>query len=264
MNEIIGKCRELYNKSDFARESFALSEALSYLAEWQGVEFDPIILPALTSPQRECVLEAFEKAVNGYPLQYIVGKARFYKSDFTVREGVLIPRRDSETLVEEAVKRIPQGSHFLDLCTGSGCLGISVLVERPDTTATLVDISDTALETAEENARALGVLDRCRLLKFDLLSRPISELPDHTALIMNPPYLTSLEMTKIPMNVAYEPSLALDGGEDGLIFYRLFEKHTGLMLFEIGSSQAEDLKKIYPKSETVYDLCRNPRVVVIS
>ena len=139
-----------------------------------------------------------------------------------------------------------------------------MLLERPDTTATLVDISDTALETAEENARVLGVLDRCRLLKFDLLSRPISELPDHTALIMNPPYLTSLEMTKIPMNVAYEPSLALDGGEDGLIFYRLFEKHRGIMLFEIGSSQAEDLKKIYPKSETVYDLCRNPRVVVIS
>lgn len=263
MNEIIGECRELYRASAFAGESFAFNEALSYLAEWQGMEFDPIMLPTLTSVQRQRVLEAFEKAVNGYPLQYIVGKARFYKSDFKVREGVLIPRRDSETLVGEAVKSIPQDSHFLDLCTGSGCLGISVLLERPDTTATLVDISDTALEAAEENARALGVFDRCSFLKFDLLSRPISELPSHSALIMNPPYLTSREMKEIPKNVSYEPSLALDGGEDGLIFYRLFKAHSVTMLFEIGSSQADALKKIYPNSETVYDLCRNPRVVIV-
>jgi len=264
MNKIISACKEIYNSSDFARENLSLNETLSYLCEWQGAEFDPILLPELTVEQRERLLDAFRRVVDGYPLGYLVGRVYFYSSEFVVKEGVLIPRRDSEVLVETAVEKLPPNSRFLDLCTGTGCLGLSVLLDRRDTVATLVDISDTALETARENARLLGVEDRCRFLKFDLLSEDLNTLPDCDAIIMNPPYLTSAEMNEIPENVVYEPRLALDGGVDGLDFYRLFEKCEKLMIFEIGSGQKDDLKKLYPNGRTILDLCGNPRVFIIN
>jgi len=262
MNKIIDECRKLYASSDFAKENLSFRETLSYLAEWQGERFDIAFLPTLSDEKRQAVLDAFRRVCDGYPLAYEVGSVWFYKSQFCVCEGVLIPRCDSEVLVEEAVRLIPHGVHFLDLCTGSGCLGISILLERADTTATLVDISDTALDTARKNAEALGVLDRCSFLKFDLLSQDLRALPSHGAIIMNPPYLTRDEMEKIPENVRHEPSLALDGGEDGLEFYRLFEKSDKLLIFEIGSKQSEGLFSIYKKGRVTCDLSKNPRVFI--
>ena len=263
MNKIISECRRLYQTSEFAKENLSFNETLSYLCEWQGGEYNPFILPEFTEKQCENILETFKKVLDGYPLGYLVGKVYFYNSEFVVREGVLIPRRDSEILVETAVKEIPQNSHVLDLCTGTGCLGLSVLKEREDITATLVDISDTALEVARENAEGLGLLDRCNFLKFDLLSENVNTLPECDAIIMNPPYLTSKEMNAIPENVTHEPRLALDGGVDGLDFYRLFEKCEKLMIFEIGAEQSDDLKALYPDGRVIFDLCRNPRVFII-
>ena len=264
MNKIISSCKKLYNSSEFARENLSFNETLSYLCEWQKAVFDPILLPVLTDKQRGNILNAFGRVVDGYPLGYIVGKVYFYTSEFRVTEGVLIPRRDSEILVETAVKILPRNARFLDLCTGSGCLGLSILKEREDTEATLVDISDAALETARENAKLLGVENRCSFLKFDLLRENCNNLPEHDAIIMNPPYLTSGEMDAIPENVTHEPRLALDGGVDGLDFYRLFKKCEKLMIFEIGAGQGDDLKSLYPDGRVILDLCRNPRVFIIN
>lgn len=264
MNKILSLCRELYNKSKFAKENLSFNEVLSYLCEWQGEDYNPLILPQLTEKQCEKILEATKRVLDGYPLGYLVGKVFFYNSEFIVREGVLIPRRDSEVLVETAVEKLPRNSRFLDLCTGTGCLGLSVLKERSDTTAILVDISDTALETARENAEALGLLDRCKFLKFDLLTEDINTLPECDAIIMNPPYLTSEEMNNIPENVVHEPRLALDGGVDGLDFYRLFTGCEKPMIFEIGAEQGDDLKALYPDGRVILDLCRNPRVFIIN
>lgn len=262
MNRIIDECRRIYKASDFARDNLSFHETLSYLAEWLGKRYDLIFLPELSDAERDKVLKAFRSVCDGYPLGYTVGKVWFYKNSFFVTEGVLIPRCDSEILVETAVELIPEKTHFLDLCTGSGCLGISILLERVDTTATLVDISDKALETARKNAEALGVLDRCDFLKFDLLAQDLTTLPDHSAIVMNPPYLTRCEMEKIPENVKFEPSLALDGGEDGLVFYRLFKNSDRLLIFEIGSKQEEGLYSIYKKGRVVHDLSNNPRVFI--
>ena len=263
MNKIIDECRSIYKASSFAQENLSFHETLSYLSEWQGKSYDPMILPCLTDFERKVILDSFRRVCEGYPLGYVVGKVWFYKSLFSVREGILIPRCDSEVLVETAVKLIPRQTHFLDLCTGSGCIGLSVLLERSDLTATLVDISDTALTVARENAQALGVFDRCRFLKKDLLS-DLPKLPEHSAIVMNPPYLTSDEMKNIPENVRFEPSLALDGGTDGLVFYRLFEKSDKLMIFEIGSGQTDGLFSIYKRGRVVCDLSRNPRVFIIN
>lgn len=262
MTEIIDYCRSIYKKSAFACENLSFSETLRLICDWQGVDFDPIILPKLTLAQRNAVKLTFEKAVSGYPLQYITKTAWFYKSAFYVEEEVLIPRRDSEILVSEAVRLIPKNSTFLDLCTGSGCIGISVLSERPDLSAVLVDISQKALEIAKKNAQFLKVEKRCDFLQFDLLTNAVSLLPAHDAVIMNPPYLTSRQMKEIPENVAYEPMLALNGGEDGLDFYRLFSESGKLLIFEIGSGQKEDILKIFSGGEIVYDLSKNPRVFI--
>ncbi len=264
MKRIIDECRRIFESSAFAKANLSFRETLSYLAEWLDKEYDPIIFPTLTQEECEKLLEALSRACDGYPLGYIVGKVWFYKSPFLVREGVLIPRCDSETLVETAVKLIPENTHFLDLCTGTGCLGISILLERADLTATLVDISDTALTVAQRNAEELGVLDRCTFLKFDLLSNDLEKLPEHSAIVMNPPYLTSAEMKEIPENVRFEPSIALDGGGDGLAFYRLFEKSDKLLIFEIGSSQPDGLFSIYKGGRVECDLSRNPRVFIIN
>ena len=258
---MINLLRELYEKSDFAKENLSFNETLRELCLSLGFEFNPI-LPEFREEKKDRLISAFKKALSGYPLQYITGKAFFYESEFIVREGVLIPRCDSECLVEKAIERLPENSHFLDICTGSGCLAISVLKKRADTRATLIDICETALDTARENAERLGVIDRCEFLKLDILKTNLDALPKHSAIIMNPPYLTTAEMNDIPENVKYEPSLALDGGNDGLEFYKLFKNYEGLVLFEIGSTQDRALKELFPSGEVFFDLSHNPRVYI--
>ena len=259
MNEIIGECRRLFQESSFAKDNLSMNETLALLLEKQEVRYDPIILPNLTKTQRELLLGDFERVLSGYPLGYVTGFTWFYKWRFKTLEEVLIPRCDSEVLVDQAVKLIPKGAHFLDLCTGTGCLGISVLLERPDTTATLIDISEKAVKLAQSNAEALGVSQRCRAERLDIL---LGGLPSHDAIIMNPPYLTKAEMADIPENVSFEPTLALFGGDDGLDFYRRFANESTLCIFEIGSKQTQALLDIFPDGRVVFDLSRNPRVFI--
>ena len=176
---------------------------------------------------------------------------------------MLIPRCDSEIIVETAIKLIPQGAHFVDICTGSGCLGISVLRSRSDLTATLLDISPISEKIALQNIELLCVSDRCSFQHFDLFS---DILPSCDAVIMNPPYITKEEMKLLPENVKKEPSLALDGGEDGLDFYRFASKskdfENKLLIFEIGCSQGDALKTLFGEGEIIKDLSGNDRVFV--
>ncbi len=253
-----------YSVCEFAKENISKRELISYLLESENLPEDRFFESILGEDKRASLLEKAERVLNGEPLQYVCSFAYFYRSRFKVQKGVLIPRRDSEVLVETAEKTLPKDSHFLDLCTGSGCLAISILLERADLSATLVDISDTALSVARENAEALGVLDRCTFLKFDVLSGDFRELPMHSAIIMNPPYLTREEMTLIPENVAYEPTLALYGGDDGLDFYkRLFSETKNdarILIFEIGAKQASSLTQLFGGGEIIRDLSGCDRV----
>lgn len=181
------------------------------------------------------------------PLQYIVGFQDFMGLEFKVNEQVLIPRQDTEILVEEAMKELHDGMDILDLCTGSGCILISLLRYSNDCTGLGVDLSDGALAVAEENAERLLPDGQVRFLKSDLF-----ETVDgvYDMIVSNPPYIPSGVIgTLMPEVREYEPLQALDGREDGLHFYReitgqcrKYLKPGGMLFFEIGYDQGEAVK----------------------
>lgn len=257
-----GKLKALWQSSEFAVENLSFRETVGLLLEKYGYRRDAFLFgESVECPE---LVADFERAVSGEPLGYILGKVPFYKEEYFVEEGVLIPRCDSEIIVEKAIELIPEGAHFADVCTGSGCLGISVLRSRPDLTATLLDISPFSKRVAEKNIKALGVSDRCEFKEFDLFSH---SLPQCSAVIMNPPYITKEEMKSLPLNVRQEPTLALDGGEDGLDYYRFVSSSSDyknkLLIFEIGCLQGDALLRLFGRGEIIRDLGGNDRCFVV-
>lgn len=187
---------------------------------------------------------ALSRRSAGEPLQYIVGEWDFMSETYEVTPSVLIPRQDTETLVEWAIKSIPPGGRFADLCTGSGCIAISTLAAREDLTCVASDKYRDALDVAERNAKRNGVSDRVRFVLSDVLAENAEEGP-FDAILSNPPYVTAEEYGKLGRELYFEPRYALTDGADGLTFYRRILdvyperlKDGGAIAFEIGSSQA--------------------------
>lgn len=204
------------------------------------------------------------------PLQHITGEQEFMGLTFWVNEHVLIPRQDTETLVEEALKVIPTGSHILDLCTGSGCVIISLAARGQGITGIGVDISEKAIEVARENAHRL-VGQKVVFEKGDLW-QPVTG--KFNAIVSNPPYIPSAEVEKLETEVKdHEPRLALDGTEDGLFFYREITAHAaeylnegGWLLVEIGYDQGQAVHDLFVAGgfkdvEIIKDLPGKDRVV---
>ena len=209
-----------------------------------------------TDPDKDfsetALLEALSRRCAREPLQYILGEWEFYRQRFEVSPDCLIPRSDTEILVEEAIRRLPRGARFADLCTGSGCIAISVLAERPDTTAVALEKYPATLALAVRNADRNGVSSRFTPVCADVTLPPPKELGTGLdAILSNPPYIVSSVMKTLSPEVLSEPHAALDGGEDGLTFYRaILTKYTpclspnGFFLFEIGFDQAEALTEL--------------------
>lgn len=196
------------------------------------------------------LLSAIKQRASRYPLQYIIGEWDFYRQTYEVSPDCLIPRSDTEILVEEAIKCLPQGARFADLCTGSGCIAISVLAERPDTAAIAVDKFERTLSVARRNAQRNGVQTRLDFLCADVLLPDFLTVEKGTldAILCNPPYIPTDVLETLEPELSIEPRKALDGGEDGLIFYEtllknasVYLKPNGFFLFEIGFDQAQSL-----------------------
>lgn len=198
---------------------------------------------------------ALRKRAEHVPLQYIVGEAEFMGLKFKVNSNVLIPRQDTETLVEEALKHLGdvEKPEILDMCTGSGCILLSLLLERQDACGTGVDVSPEALEVAKKNAGILKVENRADFVESDLFSAPYfcekggKDSGKYDILISNPPYIATEEIETLMEEVRlHDPRKALDGMEDGLYFYRKiteeagkYLKPGGWLLYEIGCTQGE-------------------------
>ena len=204
-------------------------------------------------PDTECddprLNDAIERRKNREPLQYILGSVGFYREEYRVTPDVLIPRADTETLVDFAVKNLPEGALFLDLCTGSGCVAISTLKNTSHTRAVAVDLSEGALEIARENAERNGVSDRIDFLKCDLMSEVV--LGEYFALLSNPPYVADKVYEGLEGEIFHEPKMAFVGGDDGGDFYRRLTPiyrdkiaKDGFIAYEIGYDQAEMLRQI--------------------
>ncbi|MCF0142369.1 MAG: peptide chain release factor N(5)-glutamine methyltransferase, partial [Parasporobacterium sp.] len=225
--------------------------------------------------------ELIEKRKTRIPYQYITGRADFGGLTFEVNESVLIPRLDTEVLLEQVLRLIPFQANVLDMCTGSGCLGIAIKRHRPDARVTLADISEDALKIAELNLKhnyleAASKADsdlRVRVVKTDLFKKLTGE--KYKIIVSNPPYVTEAEYETLAPEVKdHEPKLALTAGEDGLDIYRRLIKEAprylekeGSLALEIGCSQAEAVTGLmesagFTNIRVIKDLAGLDRVVI--
>ena len=212
-----------------------------------------------------------EKRATRIPLQHITGEQEFMGLTFRVNEHTLIPRQDTEILVEEGMRRMFDGMRILDMCTGSGCILLSLLKYSNECEGTGVDISEEALKVARENATRLGL--NAEFIQGDLFEN-VPEMK-YDMMISNPPYIeTAVIETLMPEVREHEPMQALDGMEDGLFFYRKivekaggFLEKGGWLLFEIGYNQGEAVKELmtvqgFQGVEVVKDYAGLDRVVL--
>lgn len=204
----------------------------------------------LTDAERGAIRALVMRRRKREPIAYIVGKKELWGRSFIVTPAVLVPRPDSETLIERALEVVAPDARVLDLCTGSGILGITVAAERPEVHADLTDLSADALEVARQNAEALGVIDRVRLLRGDLFEVLGDER--YSLIIANPPYIPEAEVAGLAPDVRdHEPHLALVGGADGFAVHRRiiadaprFLSPGGTLLMEVGAGQAPELERL--------------------
>ena len=229
----------------------------------------------VTSAQRDNYIKKIKRVILGEPVQYITGLQEFMKLNFFVTKDVLIPRQDTEVLVEEVIKiakDIPNPV-ILDLCTGSGAIAVSLAKYIPNSKIYGIDISEKALEVAKKNAEFNGVKNSIEFRVSDLFNKIRNQKFD--IIISNPPYIKKEDIKLLPKDVQKEPKIALDGGTDGLVFYSRIAKSAykhlrrgGYLCLEIGYNQKLQVKKIiegqkrYINFYCKKDLCENDRVVI--
>lgn len=241
--------------------------------------------PADLSPEKKRIfLSIKEKRMQGEPLQYILGKCEFFGLEFKARPGVLIPRPETEILVEEVIKLVsPQSTvhspRILDIGTGSGNIAISLAKNIPNARITAIDISQDASDLAKENAALNGVRNMIEFKNEDvsMYLQRLTRDRDYDFIVSNPPYIKSADIENLQIEVRKEPRSALDGGADGLDFYRnlirlsaSFLKPKGILLFEIGFDQAQEISKIvkafghFETVEIIKDYNQIERIMVLS
>lgn len=269
------------------REAYALGKDLLNKSEIEEYETDAWLLlenacsctrndlylrgdVQISESQEALYQEYLEKRSSRIPVQHILGVQCFCGLDFIVTPDVLCPRLDTEVLIEEALKRIRPGSRILDMCTGSGCIILTLLHFVKDCTGTAADLSEKALAVAKRNAEKLE--KECTFVHSDLFEN-INETYD--VIISNPPYIATKEIEALAPEVRiHEPMMALDGMEDGLFFYRKivgasgkYLNPGGWLMFEIGYDQGEALREMMESAgfcqvKVIKDLAGLDRVVV--
>ena len=231
---------------------------------------------AVSEEEKTRYLEQIDKRASHIPLQHLTGYQEFMGLDFQVSEDVLVPRQDTEVLVEEALKYVHSGMKLLDMCTGSGCILLSIvklaaeLKGCREVTGTGVDLSEKALKIAQENRRNLGLEQTTALLQSDLFEQVNGT---YDMIVSNPPYIASEVITTLSEEVKdHEPVMALDGGPDGLDFYRIIIEKSpsyltlgGMLFFEIGYDQGVSVSRLMEKDfkdiHVIKDLAGLDRVV---
>ena len=226
------------------------------------------------------VSAALQRRISGEPIQYILGKSEFMGLEFKVAPGVLIPRPETEILVEAVLKFSRQPGFFgrrleiMDVGTGSGNIAVSLAKLLSGLRVTAIDISREAIEIAEYNARLNDVADRISFVQGDLFSS-CEKASGYDMIVSNPPYIPTQELKDLQPEIKYEPVIALDGGKDGLDYYRglagrapYFLKEGGLLIAEIGFNQKDAVADIFQSDknlrvlEVIPDYNNIDRVVV--
>lgn len=229
----------------------------------------------LTKQENVDYFENINKLIKGMPLQHITHQQEFMKMNFYVDNNVLIPRADTEILVEEVIKIAQKNNakKILDMCTGSGAIAVSLAKYLPKAQITAVDISEKALKIAKKNAKTNKVENQITFVVSNLFENLQKEKYD--IIVSNPPYIKKEELKTLDKEVKKEPMLALDGGIDGLDFYKAiikqnddYLKFDGYLCFEIGYNQKADVIELIKREDRYTDICSkkdlfgNDRIVV--
>ena len=228
-------------------------------------------------PVEEKLAALVERRLAGEPVAYLIGEWEFYGLTLDVTPDVLIPRMDTEVLAERAIllaRAAGEGARVLDLCAGSGCVGLAVAANVPTCRVVLADISEAALKICKGNVRRNELNARVTCVQADALQKPDAALWDFDVIACNPPYIPTGDLAGLDVSVRdYEPRSALDGGADGLDFYRAIAAQWGSalrlggsLLFEVGINQAMDVAALLERSgfediQSTQDTQGIPRVV---
>lgn len=248
--------------------SHILQKDRSYLLGYEEEEIE--------KKKQEVYQEGIRKLQDNIPIAYVIRNREFMGLSFEVNEHVLIPQPDTEILVEKVLELTKNTSDLsiLDLCTGSGCIGISLAYYHEKANVTLSDISKEALEVAKKNAERLQVSSHTSVIASNLFEN-IAKDKQFDVIVSNPPYIASAVIPTLDKEVQKEPHLALDGGEDGLSFYKRiiqeagnYLKEEGYLALEIGYDQKESVMQLmqktgqYKKITTLQDLAGKDRAII--
>ena len=269
--------RDLREALTSAAGEGASYEAREILSELLGKPF-PMILASYEELSADVVSRAMDVAKRracGEPLAYILGFAYFYGLRFSVSPACLIPQADTEIVTEKTVSHLKKGMRFADICTGSGCIALAALHETEGTEAYAYDLSEGALAVARENAEALGLEGRFHAIHADVFAKDfLADAGLFDLIVSNPPYIPTSVIGTLESDVQAEPHMALDGGADGLDFYRrLLDvcpahiRKGGVLLLEIGYDQRETLSALCEERGLAYEIFRdfggNDRVCLV-
>lgn len=257
---------------DVENPDFEISILICHFAKITKAHLLAVRNEIIPNETLEKLQEAIARREKNEPLQYIIGEWEFFGLRMFCGSGCLIPRPETELLVEKAIELIPEGGHFIDLCSGSGCISVAILNNRSDVTGVAIDISRDALTYAEKNARYHKVEKRLELVNCPLEEFIPIKIPD--CIISNPPYVKTKDVDNFSDTMKYEPRIAFDGGFDGLEFYKAiarrystrFLKDDGILLLEAGYDTVREVEAIlkYRKmgTEVLTDIFGVERVVL--
>ncbi len=268
VREFRRKLAECYKNSSIVDVSLILCDTLN-LSKTELLSGDREV----TKEEEKEILNKVLRLDGGEPVRYIIGECEFMSLPFYVRNGILIPRQDTEVLVEALLERLNKEKPLkvIDMCTGSGCIGICLSYYMKNVSLSMCDILDVAIEVASENAKRHIDGREYKIFKMNLLE----DFPDeeYDCIVSNPPYIRTDVIEGLEKKVKdFEPTLALDGGDDGLIFYRRIAemaklKKGGILAFEIGFDQGEEVFNIlnengYKDIQVIKDIENRDRVVL--
>ena len=266
---------EKFQAGQIESAEFEARILLSEIFEFSATDFFLKLFDDVPGEKLEVIDSLCTRRLNGEPIQYIVGKWDFMGKTYKVGEGVLIPRPETEILCEKVIEALKGKTQPIvyDLCSGSGCIGITIKSEYDDSQVFMVEKSDMALKYLTENASSLLKKTFYSIVKGDVLNIELFEsYPEADIIVSNPPYVKSSEVPLLQKEVTFEPQAALDGGEDGLDFYRYIISNWNTMLkpdgeffFEIGEDQGEEVSKMLQDigfcSKIIKDYNNHDRIV---
>lgn len=253
--EAYNDCKKQLAKADLPDCVFEAKQIIKFVTGYSNAQILSNYTETLSEFQKNLLTVIIKQRLARYPLQYILGKWSFFGREYFVGPGVLIPRSDTETLIDLCLEKIgnEQSVEILDLCAGSGCIGITLACERKNANVTLLEKYDEALAYTRKNAEHNAA--EVKIVKGDIFNGDCAQEGKYSLIVSNPPYITDGDMNSLQPEVKLEPETALRGGADGLDFYRaIIDNYKdslvsgGILAFEVGIDGAKAVAELMRKA----------------